>query len=503
MEDCSTGDVLYFGGGSGVTKLFDQGIDGILSSIASSILTAAVNLFTDIASSIPTFGGDDSINQITAQLNWLVIVVAVASLLFSAARMGMERQGTAGIAALKGLVRVVLVAGAGTWVIQRLAAAGDNYTNYLYEAGVREQIKTLAQCGTSGGVAFLLILVGLLLLIGGIIHIILLYIRLGVMVVLTATLPLSAAASMTEWGSSWWRKHIAWLVAWLVFKPATALVIYSGTVMINATSDNATQQKIAGCGVLLLSGVALPALLRIVVPAAAALGSSDGAAGVGASAAGYGGKLATGAVAAGAGQLAASSGGAARGKPSGTSADKPAGSSDAASGSSDSSDSSGSGDAKSGSGSGSGDAESGSGSGSGDAESGSGNAESGSGSGSGDAESGSGSGSSSGSGSGNAESDSGSSGGSSSGNEDNGDGEGRPSRRQRIAAGAAAVGSVAARGVVAAGIGSTRMAAAAGRGTAGAVAAIAKHSGNSVGTAARHASHVVQGALPGVHDDQN
>lgn len=298
MEECSTGDVMYFGAGDDVVKLFDQGIDGVLSGLASAILTAAVNLFTNIANDIPTFNkDDDTVNKIGTQLTWLVIVIAIASLLFSASRMALERQGTAGISALRGLVRMVLVTGAGTWVIRALADAGDKYSNYLYEAGVKEEIKTIAECGTHGGVAFLLILVGLLLLIAGVIHIILLYIRLGVMVVLTAALPLSASASMTEWGSSWWRKHIAWLVAWLVFKPATGLVIYAGVVMINASSSNAIQQKIAGCGVLLLSAVALPALLRLVVPAAAALGASDGVAGIAAAGGAAAGRLATGAVA--------------------------------------------------------------------------------------------------------------------------------------------------------------------------------------------------------------
>ncbi|MFD0819414.1 hypothetical protein ACFQ0D_14080, partial [Micromonospora zhanjiangensis] len=280
MATCSSGDaVWYFGGFGGLAKLLDQGIDGILSDIANAIIKAAVSLFADIASKIPTLGDSDTNHAIGAQINWLVVFLAVASLLFAAARMALERRGQAGITALKGILRMVLVAGAATYVLQRLTSLSDSYTDHLYQAGVKEQLKAIAGCGTDALTAFLLIIIGILLIFAGIIHIILLYIRLGVMVILSGTLPLAASASMTDWGSSWWRKHLAWMVAWLVFKPATGLVLYAGAVMINSTGATAAQQKIAGCGVLLLSAVALPALLRLIVPATAALGSSDGAMG--------------------------------------------------------------------------------------------------------------------------------------------------------------------------------------------------------------------------------
>ncbi|PRY29591.1 hypothetical protein CLV70_106312 [Pseudosporangium ferrugineum] len=407
---------MYFGGGSGVTKLFDQGIDGILSSLASAILKAAISLFSDAASKIDTFDKDGtSVKTIAMQLNWLAVAIAVASLLFAAARMALERRGQAGITALKGLVKMILVGGAASVVLLNLAQEGDKYTNYLYEAGVKEQIKVIADCGTSGGTAFLLIIIGLLLIIAGIIHVILLYIRLGVMVVLSATLPLAAAASMTEWGASWWRKHIAWTVAWLVFKPATGLVIYAGTVMINSTSSNADQQKIAGCGVLLLSAVALPALLRLVVPAAAALGSSDGASGVATAAAGGAGKLATGAIAAGAGRAAQlGAGGGQKSGPSGAPSAAGSGSRGPAGGQGPSG----------------------------------GNGSSGPGGSSGT----------------NGSSSGGSSSGGSSGN-----------RGVRIASGAV-------------------------RGAAAAVGFVAGAASKSAPAAAQHASHVVSGALPGVHD---
>ncbi|WP_045739690.1 hypothetical protein [Actinoplanes rectilineatus] len=310
MAQCATGDAVYFGTLSGVMEFFDSGIDGILAKIATAIMTAAANLFEDAADKVPTLAPNSAeLNEkIGFQINWLVLLIAVASLLFAAGRMALERRGQAGMTALKGILRVVLVAGAGSFVLVELATLSDHYTSHLYEAGVKAQLKSIASCGNSGIATFLLIIIGLLLLISGVIHIILLYLRLGVMTLLFGTLPLAASASMTEWGSSWWRKHIAWMVAWLAYKPAVGLVLYAGTTMIAATGTSATQQKIAGCGVLLLSAVALPALLRLIVPAMAALGSGDPTRSVLSA-----GAAATGAVATAGGKLAGMGRGAAAG----------------------------------------------------------------------------------------------------------------------------------------------------------------------------------------------
>ncbi|MFK3978841.1 hypothetical protein ACI2K4_00545 [Micromonospora sp. NPDC050397] len=277
MASCNTGDAIYWGSLGGATEFFDSGIDGILRKIAGAIMTAAANLFEGAAKSVPTLSRDseDFNHKLGLQINWLVLTIAVASLLFAAARMALDRKGQAGITALKGILRVVLVAGAGSFVVIELATLSDNYTSHLYEAGVKEQLKAISSCGNANIATFLLIIIGLLLVVSGIVQVIMLYLRLGIMTLLFGTLPIAASASMTEWGSSWWRKHIAWMVAWLAYKPAVGLVLYVGTTMIAATGTDATQQQIAGCGVLILAAVAMPALLRLIVPAMGALGSGD------------------------------------------------------------------------------------------------------------------------------------------------------------------------------------------------------------------------------------
>ncbi|WP_254910164.1 hypothetical protein, partial [Micromonospora sp. NBS 11-29] len=298
MAECATGDAVYIGEIGQVVGFFERGIDGILSDIAGAIMGAAVELFANLGD-VPTLGDKKINDQIHLQTDWLVVTIAVASLLAAAFRMALLRRGQALWTALLGLVRMVLTVGAAWTVLNLLATEADHYSDHLYDQGIKAQLKLIANCGTDGLTAFLLIIIGLLLLVAGCIHVILMYLRLGAMVLLTGTLPLAAAASMTESGGGWWRKHIAWMVAWLAFKPVVGLIMYSGAVMIGSVDGDAKHYKLAGAAILLMAAVALPALMRLVVPAMAALGSSDGVgAGVAAGAA------AAGAVASGAKRIA-------------------------------------------------------------------------------------------------------------------------------------------------------------------------------------------------------
>ncbi|GHE24281.1 hypothetical protein [Streptomyces capillispiralis] len=250
-------------------------IGKIVELIARLIMAAAINVYGALIEKIPTISSDDSAESVSAQTQWVVVYAAIASLIVAAVRMAMERRGEAGFTALRGLARVILVAGAGTAVVTALASLSDRYADHLFAVGAQEQLSSIA-CGSNGGLEkFLLLIVALLLLVAAIVHTLLLYIRLGVMVLLLGTLPLAAAASMTDWGSGWWRKHIGWLVAWLLYKPAAALVIYAGSTMTADTGTSDVHTRIAGIGVMLLSAIALPALLKLVVPATAALGTSN------------------------------------------------------------------------------------------------------------------------------------------------------------------------------------------------------------------------------------
>jgi hypothetical protein len=198
-----------------------------------------------------------------------------------------------------GIMRIVLVSGAATTIVVAAANVADSYANHLYTDAVQASLNGVGVCEPGEGIPpFLLLVLAFLLLLSGIVHTALMYIRLGVMTIMLGTLPLAAAASMTDWGAGWWRKHIGWMVAWLLYKPAVALVLSAGQAMIHAGEGETDagaepiNTRIAGIGVMLLSAIALPALLKLIVPAAAAMGTGNPMASMGQA----GSSLASGAV---------------------------------------------------------------------------------------------------------------------------------------------------------------------------------------------------------------
>ncbi|MFD0304067.1 hypothetical protein [Streptomyces sp. NPDC127119] len=269
---CETGS----GPGDVIKGFFDflgDPIGTILEVIANKVLAGAIAVFGDLTTGIPTLVSDGTADQVSRQTQWIVVYTAVGSLLFAAARMALERRGEAGTVALKGLLRVILVAGGATAVVTALASLSDRYADHLFATGAQQQLTTIGCSGGDGIPAVLLLILAFLLLIAAIVQTVLLYVRLGVMIILLGTLPLAAAASMTNWGGGWWRKHIGWMVAWLLYKSAAGLVIFAGSAMLSNDGDSGIHEKIAGIGVLLLSALALPALLKLIVPATAGLGS--------------------------------------------------------------------------------------------------------------------------------------------------------------------------------------------------------------------------------------
>ncbi|MFF2848453.1 hypothetical protein ACFVT5_19330 [Streptomyces sp. NPDC058001] len=323
-------------------------IGTILDLISQFILAAAVQVFGGLTRQVPTLTGTSSSKTIGSQTQWIVVYLAVGSLLFAAARMALERRADAGKTAMKGILRVILVSGAATTIVMAAASVADDYSKHLFDASVETLLAGIGSCSGKGTIeSFLMLVLAFLLLISGIIHTILMYIRLGVMILMLGTLPMAAAASMTDWGGGWWRKHIGWMIAWLLYKPAVGLILYAGSVMITSSKGTTVRgetafvsERIAGIGVMLLSAIALPALLKLIVPATAALGSGNAMSGVGQAA----GSVASGAVKLGGGSGSSGSSGSGGGMgPKGPSGAASSGGSGGVSGAAGSSGSNGSG----------------------------------------------------------------------------------------------------------------------------------------------------------------
>ncbi|MGL5829022.1 MAG: hypothetical protein ACRC0L_05570, partial [Angustibacter sp.] len=122
--------------------------------------------------------------------------------------------------------------------------------------------------GINGSTIILLIL-SAGALITSLVQAILMVIRSGVLVILAGTLPLSAAATNTETGRNMFRKTTGWILAFILYKPAAAL-IYAAAFKLASTdpgSDNGLIRSITGLTLMVTSILALPALLKLIIPA--------------------------------------------------------------------------------------------------------------------------------------------------------------------------------------------------------------------------------------------
>ncbi|MDI3279537.1 hypothetical protein QK292_18540, partial [Arthrobacter sp. AL08] len=152
---------------------------------------------------------------------------------------------------------------------------------------------------------FILIVLGLIGLIASLVQIVLMVVRSGMLVILAGILPTTAAFTNTEMGRQWFQKAVGWTIAFILYKPAAAIV-YSvafllmsnktqvpliGSITGNSSGQDGLITSITGFTLMNVALFALPALMRFVTPMVGAVASGSGA-GAGAAV----GAMATGAV---------------------------------------------------------------------------------------------------------------------------------------------------------------------------------------------------------------
>lgn len=123
-------------------------------------------------------------------------------------------------------------------------------------------------------IAFAAVILGIIALLLSLVQILMMFARDGMLVLLVATIPLAAASSNTEAGMHWFKKAWGWLIAFALYKPAAAIVY---AVAFTLSGQGGASNLFSGLIMLLLAVLALPALIKFVVPATSALAGGGGA----------------------------------------------------------------------------------------------------------------------------------------------------------------------------------------------------------------------------------
>ena len=265
--------------GGAVNSGFES-VANAMGEAAETILREVTTAWTRIPTGNAVSGG--SIDVLMTDLRPIAAGVAVFGLIFSAGKMAFSRDAsdikTAGV----GLLRVLLVGAAGLAVLQVAMLASDDVSRAILDQSAANGEFSAMVPLTSGALApGLIFLLGILAIITGIIQIGLLVIRGAVIVVLAGTWQIAAAASITEGGSALWKKTSGWLLAWILYKPAAAVVYAAAFQLLMPQGGEPTVLEVTqGLLLLVLAVLALPAMLKLVAPAVSAMGGGPSTAGL-------------------------------------------------------------------------------------------------------------------------------------------------------------------------------------------------------------------------------
>lgn len=300
------------------SKLWDSALgeltEGLLDGLgdALALSTAWARVPNDPILAGPSGDGQTlwaSIDDYTRQLQTWLLAFSIA---ISALRIGIARHHMAtehAEEAFRMLARSTLT----TWVAGAAILAAARMTDTLSawiideatEGNSRDAFELLVHTERFGqygpGLVLIVAIVGIL---GALAMTVLTMLRQALLIVAVGVYPLTAAASGTSGGQQAFQKLGAWIIAFLLFKPVAALVyLVAFTTAGEANTEFETADDYSFdtahrgmVGIVLLCSVAfvLPALIRLVTPAVAAVGTGGSGAIAASAALGAGAALATG-----------------------------------------------------------------------------------------------------------------------------------------------------------------------------------------------------------------
>ncbi|MCF3140938.1 hypothetical protein LRQ04_16925 [Paenarthrobacter sp. AR 02] len=308
MAECVPLDVICQGGNA-VSGMLDDAIGNLAKAIMEGMSQMVTTLSTFWVST-PTVNltsqdgstASPVVSIVNSELVPWTLALAVLAVILGGIRLIWEQRGAPLKDLLRSLLTLTLVSGLGLGVISILVIAADAFAAEIIKRstdgkGFAESMQLLVMTNQTGVGVFILIVLGLIGLIASLVQIVLMVVRSGMLVILAGILPTTAAFTNTEMGRQWFQKAVGWTIAFILYKPAAAIV-YSVAFLLmgNSGVKDALIGSITGFTLMVVALFALPALMRFVTPMVGAVASGSGAA-AGAAV----GAIATGAVSLGRG----------------------------------------------------------------------------------------------------------------------------------------------------------------------------------------------------------
>jgi type IV secretion system protein TrbL len=279
---------MFSGAANDILNVIGGAIVDALKGVVTYVCTFWVRIPTpELAGSSGTASAP--VSYLQSHLHWFVGAAAVASIMFGVGRMVWESRLQHGADLLKGILLLIIVSGASLTIIQLLVTVSDDFSTWIMGqalggVGSAELAGAFgAQMGAMLGASTLVggpvpimlaIVLGSMALVGSIIQAFLMVVRGGMLVILAGVLPLCFSFWSTESGKNWSKRSVSWLVAFVLYKPAAAIVYATAFQLVSTTGGaGGIANVFTGITLLFMAVLALPALLRFVTPLVAGVAS--------------------------------------------------------------------------------------------------------------------------------------------------------------------------------------------------------------------------------------
>jgi type IV secretion system protein TrbL len=230
---------------------------------------------------VETFG----VSTVQSYLSWYTFAFAVIGVLIALGRMAVTREFRSGSGAIRMMINLIIATGVMAAAFAALMEAGDAFAPWIVEQVTGEAL-TLDGILTvdilmAGGIGSGLLL-GILALLGALANVAFMILRDALVLVLFAFIPTLAASSASEAGAQAFKKALAWLLGFILYKPIAGVIYALGIITLNSPAEirgmddvaDAIYQTCVAVVILACAALALPAIIKFIAPAAA-LGSSS------------------------------------------------------------------------------------------------------------------------------------------------------------------------------------------------------------------------------------
>lgn len=281
-EGCWVNDWVGSAVGDAIENLA-LAISEALSQIVTTLSTFWVDMPTSNLTTTDGVTASPTVAFLQGGLWYWTAALAVLAVIVGGTRMVWEQRGAPVRDLVRSLLTLTLVSGMGLAVIAFLIIAADGFSTWILDqatdgTGFAPAIQAMLLTGGEEVAVFMVIILGLIGILASVIQIVLMVVRSGMLVILAGVLPTTAAFTNTEMGRQWFQKTIGWTIAFILYKPAAAIVYAVAFRLIDAelSGGNTLLNTITGMALMVMALVALPALLRFVTPMVGAVASGSG-----------------------------------------------------------------------------------------------------------------------------------------------------------------------------------------------------------------------------------